>query len=288
MKLKITKEVARPKGHWQVMKWNLLKGESEDSAEVTNKDNLITDRMVSELMTNALKSAGSFGTRMYLQLSNEIPTVEDTQFTSLADTVQGGTTDTEYFFPTGAAGSYVGKEVKGVFIAGMNTSHIMMWLHLDVPLLIEEGDVLKVSYVLNPLTLGTITTSGTIPYKTYAYGEDPEDPNAGTLVENIDYTASYIFGQSTGIRFSQYAPVKNPDGSMSYGEDLKFINEVEVRPITSPATPISSVSCSVIVDPQFNRRRSLSVTFPNTKPVQEPGSYIEVEIDFNVRVLPHV
>lgn len=285
MKLKITQEVARPEGHWQVMKWNLLKGESEDTAEVINKDNLITDFAISQLMT---RFGGTLNQRIYLQFSDEIPTVELTSASSIADKVQGQFGE-QYFFPTGATGYVVGKEVKGVFNADGTSGAgniITMWLRLDVPLLIEEGDVLKVTYILSPTTLGNVITSGTIPYKTYAYGEDPEDPNAGTLVENIDFTATYVF-TGEAITDPQYAPVKNPDGSMSYGTDLKFTYKSSVRALTwSTASPVSNAYCSVLVG--GTNTRNLNINFPNTKPSQTPGSYYEVEVDFNVRVLPHV
>ena len=281
MKLKITQEVARPKGHWQVKKWNLLKGESEDTAEVINKDNLITDHLISMFLMTSVNET-SFN--KWLQFSNETPTVESTEASSIADKLLGGN-GVPYFFPSGASGSNVGKEVKGIFNTYGNNSNsiIVMWLHLDQPLLIEEGDVLKVSYTLSPSNLGIVTTSGTIPYKTYVFGEDPEDPNAGTLVDNIDFTVSYNFAQSTRVT-GPYVPVKNPDGSMSFGTDLNFKYTSGVRAISLPAETISSAACTANTG---NGSRTLNVTFPNTKPVREPGSYLEVEIDFNVRVLPH-
>lgn len=304
MKLKADITIPRPKGTWEVKRWNLLRGETEEDVEATVQNNFMTDACaIAGLMRNntgvfrgnqtvLYPKIGStafefLGYRKALLLEGDL-TPEETRMLGQMSTVgvelkanNGGSV---YFFPSGVQGADVGKEVKALGAYGNNTGlsngspYPAYLLNLPTPIVLEEGDVIKVTFTAE---LPTAVSSGNIniPSTSYAYGEDPEDPEAGT--SGATYTGTLQLANDFFARDSpgsiKTAQVKrNGDGSLEFENPAKLTYKSHTSSVSGSPSNITSTTFAVGV--VFN--------FSTPYPQQLPGSYYEIELDLNIKIAP--
>lgn len=312
MKLKADITIPRPKGTWEIKRWNLLKGETEEDAETTVKNNFMTDACaIAGLMKNTtgvFKATGNRGmiqigaTSIYWELfagqhkvllleggltpeeSRALPDI------SYADTPKGGYNgNSVYFFPTGVAGASIGKEVKALGAYGsthtttgsveLSNLRPAYLLNLPTPIVLEEGDVIKVTFTAE---LPTEVTSEiiSIPSTIYAFGEDPEDPNAGTsgstFTGTLKLLSNYFEIQKPNSLLSTAQVKRNGDGSLEFVSPVKLISKTSIRPVISSPSDLAVLS--------FTNGCLLQFDVPN--PQQLPGSYVECELELQIKIAP--
>lgn len=305
MQINANVTVPRPTGKWEILKWNLLKGETEADAEVIKQDNLITDECIKRAVFSKVGISGNytiFGmspssgackfslssdtTEPYASVASSYATGN---FASLEINLgygDGGTSsNTLYFFPSGATGADVGKTVNSLraylkLTSSPDTYMLSAWLKLATGITIAAGDVIKVNATFNQ-PAATVTTTGSASLTTFAYGKDPAVPGDGVAAGSFDWTVNLSRG---GNVFLFNLPidagrtvVTNGDGSLSFVETYTYTSAV--KPVNGSAgdvPPINLTKSGVSLG-------TLSFTGA-TKPQWTPGSYYTITVAVTMTV----
>ncbi len=305
MHLEVEVKVPRPTGKWEIMKWNVLKGETEADAEVIKQDNLITDAAIKSAVfacppSNVPSNRTVLGYCAYTEESKLCLSTDATvPYATVAPTYVAGNfieanfnpynanpaAGSAYFMPTGATGSNVGKVVQSLRAYAQvevspATHHLGAWLKLASPITIAEGDVLKVNYSFSAQAT-SVTTTGTVNLTTFAYGKDPEVPGDGVAAGSFDWEAvlskaggNFLFNLP---RDAGRTVVTNGDGSLSCVETYTYTSAI--KPVNGSAgdvPPINLTKSSVSLG-------TLSFTGA-TKPQWTPGSYYTITVAVTMTV----
>ena len=305
MKLKFEVNVPRPTGTWTIKKWNLLKGETEDDGVEVTQNNLITNEAIKRGyfksgLDNQNVTYNPLGTQsasIVLSRDETTPVASSLETEAQADViVSSGTyndaspasptrTNTHYFWTTGAPSNMNGEVIKSLKYFGQGIT-ILAWLKLSSPITVSEGDVIKVTYTFSG-AFPQATSTGKLTPKTYAYGEDPNNPAHGTAGTEVDYTLitnPAASGQKRGglelfSRTSRAAEVTiNPDGSLEWTLVGGF------KSTTSSAQSSATDITSIPVQEGGTSNNTSTLTLSGTLPQQTPGSYYELEIEVTYKV----
>ena len=299
MQINANVKVPRPTGKWEILKWNLLKGETEADAEVIKQDNLITDAAIKLAMFKLASASGIFGSG-YSNTTYTISVSTDatTPYASVADGYSIGnfatsdislsvptsgairtSTGSCYFFTTGVAGADVGKVINSIRLGALSAGQVFAWLKLASPITLAAGDVIKVNCSFS--MTDSASCSGSAALTTFAYGKDPAVPGDGVSAGSFDWTLNFT---SVSAQRLFYLPidgartvVTNGDGSLSC---------VETYTYTSAVKPVNGSAGDV---PLINLTKSsatlgtLSFTGA-TKPQWTPGSYYTITVAVTMTV----
>lgn len=300
MKLKFEVNVPRPTGTWTIKKWNLLKGETEvDGVEVT-QNNLITNEAIirgyfktgADNPTIHYNTLGTQRGSVVLSRDETTPVASSLETEAQADVIVSSgmrgdflpasptRTNTYYFWSTGAPSNVNGEVIKSLKYFGDGIS-ILAWLKLSSPVIVNEGDVIKVTYSFSG-DFPQATSTGKLTPKIYAYGEDPDNPAHGTDGTEVDYTLTTVRDTRGGLTLSNRMSRKdeiivNQDGSLEW--TLVGGHKSATSSVSGNATNITSI---VVREGGGGTTSTLRLT--GTLPQQTPGSYYELEIEVTYKV----
>ena len=319
MKIKVEKTInlERPKGEWQIKKWNLLKGETEADAEVIEKNNTINkkaflsacfginpDRTPDGTKRSPLGSSGYSGYgapehTLVPQMETPLPfdfNTELTDYSTLPTSssvacdafsgvnlinfpTEGAST---YLWPTGVTSSDAGKVIHGFKLFAEDSSIRLegsgAYLALQAPITLLEGDVIKVTCKLTNPYAGNFSITATGSLVAQEFAYGT-DPN-----NPAQGAAGDTFAWSLSRNSSYSGAARLPLWS-DYLAALNVDGNLEFNfsgKFTSSVKPVSGSSGEIpsIVIPNVG---TLTFTDPaGSRPKWEPGTYYECEVDLKL------
>lgn len=319
MKIKVEKTInlERPKGEWQIKKWNLLKGETEADAEVIEKNNTINKKaflsacfgIAPDALSGSSKRSplGSCGYTTYgpnthtLVPQTETPlpfdfNTELTDYSTLPTSsvvsydapagdalinfpTEGAST---YLWPTGVPSSAAGKVIHG-FKLFVQTTKLRLegsgaYLALSSPITLQEGDVIKVTCKLTNPYAGNFTITATGSLVAQEFAYGT-DPN-----NPAQGTTGGTFAWSLSRNNLYTGATRLPNWS-DYLDALNVDGNLEFNfsgKFTSSVKPVGQ-SSSDITSIEIPDVGTLTFTDPaGSRPKWEPGTYYECEVDLKL------